>query len=299
MNDSLLLAQGIANLSFLKKREQLHLFTQIRAIGEFCSLSAADLEESIGRLLQIPAWDPEGVLEDARRQLERAFKRSIGAVCYGSPSYPPLLHELTDPPLLLYYRGVLPDPEKLMVAVVGTRNPSGSGRTQAYRLGFELGSAGIPVVSGLARGIDSMAHRGNLEGKGRTVAVLGNGLDSVYPVSNRGLALRILDTGGCLVSEYPPGMPPYKWHFPARNRIIAVLCRATIVVEAPEHSGALITAQFALDQGRDVWVGSVCRTSPLGKGGRNLVEQGAGYIDSVQTLFSEWGKVVDASTHEE
>jgi len=216
---------------------------------------------------------------------------------HGSPSYPPLLHELSDPPLLLYYRGVLPD-RKPMVAVVGTRNPSGSGRTQAYRLGFELGTAGIPVVSGLARGIDSMAHRGNLEGKGKTVAVLGNGLDSVYPVSNRGLALRVLDTGGCLVSEYPPGVPPYKWHFPARNRIIAVLGRATIVVEAPEHSGALITASLP-------WIkvgmsGLVPYAAPVpwakaaetGRTGCGIYRFGA-------NPFSEWGKVVDSSTHEE
>lgn len=299
MNDSLVMAQGIANLSFLKKKEQLDLFIRLGSIGEFTSLSIKYLEDLYKRPLQAPRWNPEQVLDEARRVLEGAQKRSILAVVYGSQAYPPLLRELTDPPLLLYYRGILPDPEKPMVSIVGTRGPTGAGRTQAYHVAYELGSVGIPVVSGLARGIDSMAHRGNMDGQGKTVAVLGNGLDSVYPVSNRNLALRILETGGCLLSEYAPGVPPYKWHFPARNRIIAALGRATIVVEAPQHSGSLITAQFALDQGRDVLVGSVCRTSPCGQGGRHLVEQGATYIDSVQTLFAEWSQVVDVSANEE
>jgi DNA processing protein len=290
MNDSLILAQGIANLNFLRKKEQFELFTRLESIEEFTSLSIKKLEELIVRPLQITTWNPHQVLDDAKNMLDRSFKRSIGAVVYGSSAYPPLLRELTDPPLLLYYRGILPDPEQTLISIVGTRTPSGAGRAQAYRLGYELGAAGIPVVSGLARGIDSMAHRGNLEGRGKTIAVLGNGLDSVYPVSNRGLALKILESGGCLISEYAPGVPPYKWHFPARNRIIAALGRATIVVEAPEHSGSLITAQYALDQGRDVLVGSVCRTSPQGKGGRNLAEQGAVYIDSAQTLFTEWSQ---------
>ncbi|AEJ19821.1 DNA-processing protein DprA [Gracilinema caldarium] len=299
MNDSLLLAQGIANLSFLQKKEQLDLFNRLGTIGGFISLSIHQIEDFIGRPVQITRWNPEQELEQAKNQLEMARRRSIFAVSYGCPGYPPLLRELTDPPLLLYYRGVLPDPEQFMVAVVGTRNPTGAGRTQAYRFGYELGNAGIPVVSGLARGIDSMAHRGNVEGGGKTVAVLGNGLDSVYPVSNRPLALRILETGGCLLSEYAPGIPPYKWHFPARNRIIAALGRATIVVEAPEHSGSLITAQYALDQGRDVLVGSVCRTSPRGGGGRNLTEQGAPYIDTVQRLFSAWSQMMNVSAVEE
>jgi DNA processing protein len=299
MNDTLLLAQGIANLSFLKKKEQLELFNHLGTIGGFSSLSIHQIEDFIGRPVPITRWNPEQELEKAKNQLELACKRSIWAVSYGCSAYPPLLRELTDPPLLLYYRGQLPDPEQSMVAVVGTRNPTGAGRTQAYRFGFDLGIAGIPVVSGLARGIDSMAHRGNLEGGGKTVAVLGNGLDSVYPVSNRSLALRILETGGCLLSEYPSGMPPYKWHFPARNRIIAALGRATIVVEAPEHSGSLITAQYALDQGRDVLVGSVCRTSPCGAGGKNLAAQGAIYIDTIERLFSEWSQVMDVSAYEE
>jgi len=299
MNDSLIMAQGIANLSFLRKTEQMRLFTHLGSIGEFTSLNIERLEDFIKRPLQVSQWEPEKILDEARSQLERAYKRSIFAVVYGSSEYPPLLRELTDPPLLLYYRGILPNAEVPMVSIVGTRTPSGAGRTQAYRFGYDLGTHGIPVVSGLARGIDSMAHRGNLEGRGKTVAVLGNGLDSVYPVSNRVLALRILETGGCLLSEYAPGVLPYKWHFPARNRIIAALGRSTIVVEAPEHSGSLITAQYALDQGRDVFIGSVCRTSPHGQGGRNLAEQGAVYIDTVQTLFAEWSQVVDVSAHEE
>lgn len=299
MNEALVLAQSLTLLTGLKKQERLRLFTHIGSTAQLCSLKGSDIEALLGRPLQSFQWNAEQLVDTAHKQLEHFIKRSINAVPYGDAAYPPLLNELADPPLILYYRGVLPDPEQPMVAVVGTRNPTGAGRTQAYQFGFELGAKGIPVVSGLARGIDSMAHRGNLEGGGKTVAILGNGLDSVYPVSNRSLALRILQTGGCLISEYPPGVPPYKWHFPERNRIIAGLARDTIVVEAPEHSGSLITAQFALDQGREVWIGSVCRTSPHGQGGRALAEDGALYIDSVQALFHEWNQVMNVTVQEE
>jgi DNA processing protein len=200
-----------------------------------------------------------------------------------------LLRESWDPPALLFFLGRLPDSEKPLAAVVGTRRPSGPAAAQAYQIGRDLALGGVPVVSGLALGIDAMAHRGNLEGGAPTIAVLGSGLDFVYPASNRSLARRILGNGGLLLSEYPPGTGPFKWNFPARNRIIAGLSRGVVIVEAPEKSGALITFRFALEQNRDVWIASAGAASPLGKGTARLAEDGARVIGSGRDILEEWG----------
>ncbi|MCL2473123.1 MAG: DNA-protecting protein DprA, partial [Treponema sp.] len=161
-------------------------------------------------------------------------------------------------------------------------------------LGRELGEAGINVVSGLALGIDAMAHRGNIEGRAHTVAVLGSSPDLVYSASNRELARRILETGGLLLSEYPPGTRPLKWHFPERNRIISALARGTVIVEAPEKSGALITARFAIEQDRDLWVDRVGVSSKLGGGTARLAEEGAGLISSAADILAEWNMAGEA-----
>ncbi|MDR1930697.1 MAG: DNA-processing protein DprA [Treponema sp.] len=220
---------------------------------------------------------------------------NIAQAVFGSPGYPPLLGELYDPPRILYYRGVLPDPEKPAVAVVGTRHPSAAASREAFKLGRELAERGIAVISGLALGIDAMAHRGCLEGGGKTAAVLGSGLDQVYPVSNRMLARRILESGGALISEYPWGTKPRKWNFPQRNRIISGLARGTVIVEAPAASGALYTAQFALEQGRDLWVSSVGASSSLGEGTRKLAEEGCPLIRGAAEIAAEWGLCGEAS----
>ena len=169
------------------------------------------------------------------------------------PGYPPLLAELHDPPACLYLRG---GPAEILsrtaVAVVGARSCSRYGAQVARELARELAAAGVVVVSGLARGIDGEAHRGALAAEGLTVAVLGCGIDRDYPRAHAQLAGRIVQSG-LVVSEYPPGVEPAPWRFPARNRIVAGLARATVVVEARERSGALITADFALELGRDVF----------------------------------------------
>ena len=206
-----------------------------------------------------------------------------------SPFYPPLLREIYDPPVFLYCRGTLPDPEKPAVALVGTRHPSAAASMQALTLGREFARAGITVISGLALGIDALAHRGCLEGGGCAVAVLGSSVDQVYPVSNRELARRILQTGGSLVSEYVFGTKPKKWYYPQRNRIISGLARATIIVEAPAASGALHTGRFALEQGRDLFVASAGISSPLGEGTRALAKDGCPVISKAEDVFSDWG----------
>jgi DNA processing protein len=224
----------------------------------------------------------------AEKDADRAKKLGIRIVSWREESYPPLLREIYDPPALLFYRGVLPDPVKPMVAVVGTRRPSSPGAKRAFDIGWELGKAGIPVVSGLALGIDSMAHRGNMEAGSPTVAVLGSSPDMVYPVSNRFLAKRVLDTGGVILSEYPPGTGPRKWNFPERNRIISALARGTVIVEAPEKSGALITAAFARDQDRDLWVDKAGISSNRSAGTARLAKEGVLILSSVKDILAEW-----------
>ena len=196
-------------------------------------------------------------------------------VTRGGSAYPALLAELHDPPGRLYVRGS--DPRVLQrpaVALVGARSCSPYGAQVARTLARELAAADVVVVSGLARGVDAEAHRGALEAGGTTVAVLGCGIDRDYPARHAELARRIAETG-LVVSEYPPGTEPAPWRFPARNRIVAGLARATVVVEARELSGALITADFALELGRDVFAVPGEITSALSAGTNGLIRQGA------------------------
>ena len=195
----------------------------------------------------------------------------------GEREYPRLLAEIPDPPGRLWVRGEasLDVLERPAVAIVGARACSGYGRTVARSLATECGSAGAVVVSGMARGIDGEAHRGALAAGGITVAVLGCGIDRDYPAAHAELARAIVSAGGLVVSEYEPGIEPAPWRFPARNRIIAGLARATLVVEARERSGALITADFALEDGREVLAVPGEITSSLSSGTNALLRLGA------------------------
>ena len=287
MND--LLELMICRITGLKGEERLELGKKFKdRTDDFLKLSKWDIENILGRKITGQSWKMSGIRCIAEEDAGNAEKLGIHRVCWREKRYPPLLREIFDPPLLLFYRGILPDPEKPLVAVVGTRKPSSQAASQAFTLGRELGEAGIPVVSGLALGIDAMAHRGNIEGKAPTVAVLGSGPDNVYPLSNRDLARRIIETGGVILSEYPPGTGPKKWNFPARNRIISALARGTVIVEAPGKSGALITAHFALEHDRDLWVDSVGVTSSRGAGTAGLADDGAKIISCAHDILAEW-----------
>jgi DNA processing protein len=206
------------------------------------------------------------------------------------PEFPTLLAAIHDPPPSLHVRGaaeleVLAVPA---VAVVGARSCSAYGRSVARLLGRELAAAGVVVVSGMARGIDGEAHRGALEAAGLTVAVLGCGVDRDYPAAHAELARRICERG-LVVSEYEPGVEPAPWRFPARNRIIAGLCKATVVVEARERSGALITADFALEEGREVLAVPGEITSMLSAGTNALLRLGATPVTRVDDVLEALG----------
>lgn len=202
---------------------------------------------------------------------------------------PPLLRSIHDPPVGLFVRGdapldVLAQPA---VAVVGARACSGYGASVARSLAREVAAAGLVVVSGLARGIDGEAHRGALDAGGVTVAVLGCGVDRDYPAAHADLARRICEHGGLVVSEYAPGVEPAPWRFPARNRIVAGLAGATVVVEARERSGALITADLALEEGREVFAVPGEITSALSAGTNGLLKLGAAPLTSAADLGIE------------
>jgi DNA processing protein len=244
----------------------------LRAALESRSLSA--LLAARGRI------DPAG-------ELERLSRLGIRAVHPGHPSYPRLLAEISGRPSLLYVRGELAPADNTSVAIVGTRRATPYGRQAAERIATELAQAGVTVVSGLARGVDAAAHRAALEAGGRTIAVLGSGLDVIYPAEHGRLAEQILGSGAIL-SEFPPGTKPDAQNFPARNRIVSGMTLGTLIIEAPARSGALITASFAGDQGREVFVipGSIFAqtaegTNALLRDGARLVRDGADILEDL------------------
>jgi DNA processing protein len=286
-SDNLLLLT-LNRVSFLKPFERLLLAELCGSPGELTRLSRRGLERILGRAVRARNWSWQEYLRAAEQDQIYLTKREINSIFYWDAAYPPQLREIYDPPIVLYCRGRLPDNTAPLVAVVGTRRPSGVARQAAYGMGFELAELGFGTVSGLALGIDAEAHRGSLDGGGTTVAVLGNGVEALFPRANADLGRRILQQGGLVVSEYPPGTPPQPYHFPARNRIISGLCRSVLVVQAPERSGALITADYALEQGRDLAVHAAGLSGIVGRGTRALAESGAPAVENARELLAAW-----------
>jgi DNA processing protein len=225
----------------------------------------------------------------AEAESREARRLGIEIVGWDEDRYPRWLRRTYMPPLVLWVKGsLLPDEGETCVAVVGSRAASPLGLAFARRLAEELTSAGLVVVSGLARGIDSAAHRGALDASGRTVAVLGSGLDRVYPPENAPLAARIQATGA-VVSEFPLGTGPWKPNFPRRNRVIAGWSRAVVVVEAGSRSGALSTARAALDEGRDVMAVPGHPSEPQAEGANRLLQDGAALVRGAADVLAELG----------
>jgi len=221
------------------------------------------------------------------RHIEDLVRREIAITTQEDPGYPELLRAIPDPPLALYHRGPLPDRGRMVVAIVGTRAATPYGIGVATRMARDLAQAGALVVSGLAEGIDTAAHSGAIEvGTDRTLAVLATGVDICYPPGNR-LLYKRLDREGTLLSEAPPGTTPKRHLFPLRNRIISGLSRSVIVVEAPERSGALITARLAADQGRDVFAVPGPVTSLQSQGCLALLQQGAAMARNAKDVLEE------------
>ncbi|MDD2484963.1 MAG: DNA-processing protein DprA [bacterium] len=223
---------------------------------------------------------------------EAEMERLAGAGCQallpGDDGYPVNLKEIYDPPMPLYVKGILSMRDQKSVAIVGSRRPTQQGKEIAVRLAYGLAEQGITIISGLARGIDTAAHRGALKAGGRTLAVLGSGLDNIYPPENCRLADKIAENGA-LLSEFCLRSIPAAWHFPQRNRIISGLALAVIVVEAGDKSGALITAYMALEQGRDVMAVPGSIDNPMSRGPHKLIRQGALLVETVDDIIEALG----------
>jgi DNA processing protein len=228
--------------------------------------------------------DAERVGEEEER---RARALGIAILTLDDQDYPERLRLIPDPPRVLYRLGALLPQDGAGIAVIGARAATAYGRTVAERLGRDLAAAGVTVVSGLARGIDGCAHRGALAGGGRTVAVLGTGLDRVYPPEHERLAAAVA-ASGALLSEFPLGSEPEPWHFPLRNRVISGLARGVVVVEAAARSGALGTADMALEQGREVFAIPGPITSPTSAGTNRLIRQGAGLVEGARDVIESF-----------
>lgn len=291
------LALAVNRVPFLRPLEKFRVMDLCPTVRDLSGLSRRDLEQILRRRFDDPGWPSQACLKGAEADRKGLTRGQFRCTFYWNREFPPQLREVYDPPLVLYYRGNLPDWSQPLVAIVGTRHPTGRARECSYALAFELGTAGLTTVSGLARGVDAEAHRGSSDAGGRTIAVLGNGIDRIFPYSSTDVGYRLLAAGGALVSEYPPGDPPLARHFPARNRIISGLVRTVVVVQAPLRSGALITADYALEQGRDLLVHRVGISGQRGAGSRRLAEQGAEIIDGAADIFAGWGW--SAGTHPE
>jgi len=251
------------------------------------ALAAIGLGQSAIRSLQQP--DSAAIASDLR-WLQAATNRRL--VTWGSAEYPPLLAQIPDAPLVLYVEG---DPMALclpQLAIVGSRNPTALGRDTATRFAQHLAQAGLAITSGLALGIDAAAHRGALHADARTIAVVGRGLDAIYPRENTALAREIVDRQGALVTDLAIGTPPLQQNFPRRNRILSGLAVGTLVVEAALRSGSLITARLAADQGREVFAIPGSIHNPMARGCHRLLRQGARLVESVDDIFAELEAII-------
>lgn len=245
-------------------------------------LAEAGIPERISERLLNKDLDP------AWRCMDFCSKEGIGVIVRGWKGYPERLADIPNPPFLLYYKGHIPDMDsKICTAMVGTRSMSEYGMKMAYKIGYELGAAGAVVVSGMAKGVDSVSACGALEAGGVTVAVSGCGLDRAYPLSHKAL-MRAISEKGAVISEYPPGSLPVGSHFPVRNRIISGLCQGTLVVEAGEKSGSMITAREAIRQGRAIYAlpGNIGAENTAGT--NSLIRDGARIVLGARDILSDF-----------
>lgn len=241
-----------------------------------------------GQALEAIFWKRPSLNPD--REMEKMVREGIWFLAEDAPEFPARLKEIASPPLLLYGRGKLRQVEPT-IGVVGTRRPTHYGLEACETLTHELSSFGASIISGLAMGIDARAHAAALDAKGYTLAVLGSGVNpgSIFPPEHVGLARRIVESGGAVISEYAPGTPAVKEHFPARNRIIAGLSQGVLVIEAREKSGALITARLALEQNREVFALPGSIFSSTSRGPHKLIQEGAKLVTGTADILEEFG----------
>lgn len=268
--------------------------TAVNSLRSIKALYEADRE----RLVKIPGLSEKNIkalekknLEKAEKILADCEKNKIRVITPESKEYPGRLKQIVNPPAVLYAKGLpLVADDEISIAIVGTRNASRNGEVSTDRIAYDLAAHGVVIVSGLAKGIDAIASSAALRAGGKTVAVLGSGVDVIYPRENRRLAERI-EEQGTIVSEYPPGTQPFKSYFPQRNRIISGLSLGVLIPEAPEKSGSLITAKCALEQDRDVFAVPSGIFEKSAEGTNNLIKQGAIPVTSAGDVLAEYAQV--------
>lgn len=254
---------------------------------EIWKLSKKELEQ-----LEVEEQMIQEMTNPNYRRIVKAYilymkEKNIQILTIKDEDYPYLLKQIYDPPSVIYIMGNKKILSQNGIAIVGSRNCSLYGQKIAKYLSYQLAKKGIHIISGLARGIDTFSHMGTLQAKGKTIAVLGSGLDVIYPPENAKLAEKIVESEGCLVSEYIVGTKPLGEHFPARNRIISGLASGVVVVEASEKSGSLITVDFALEQGKNVYAVPGNINSPNSLGTNSLIKQGAKIVTNVEDILED------------
>ena len=277
----------IPGIGFVRYMALLEHFGSAEAVF---AASRSDLEQvpRLGRKLAeaIAAFDAAGELE---RELAAADKGGVRIFTLSDPDYPEILRDLSDPPLCIYWRGRLPDRDLPLAAIVGSRRVSSYGARMTSAIAADAAAAGFGVVSGLALGADTLAHQAAVEAQKPTFGVIGAGMVNFYPQDNLELARRMIDCGGAVLSEFPLNFPILRENFPRRNRIVAALCRATIVTEAGLKSGALITARLAAELGREVFAVPGHADNPQAQGCHRLIKEGAGLIESFADVLETLG----------
>ncbi|MGI9261733.1 MAG: DNA-processing protein DprA [Woeseiaceae bacterium] len=276
--------------AFLRDAELDQLLHQFGSVQEIVSRDAATLKHAglDSRRCNIIVQPDRGILDRELAWLERPNHH---IVTRHSDDYPELLGQIADPPTLIYVAGSCDVLHLPALAIVGSRNPTSGGVSNARDFARCLGTAGFCIVSGLAQGIDTAAHRGSLDADAPTVAVLGHGMNRVYPRQNRRLAEEIV-VNGAIISEYALGVAPRAYHFPQRNRLISGLSLGTVVVEAAKRSGSLITARLAAEQGREIFAIPGSIGNPMSRGCHQLIQQGARLVETVPDIVSELGPLV-------
>jgi len=282
-------APGIGPAGFLALLEQFESPRAVFESGAGALRASGLLDTPALDYVQNPDWDA------VERDLTWLARPGNAVLTLADATYPTLLREISDPPPLLFVHGDASCLAKPQLAIVGSRNPTPTGRETAYAFARHLTGAGLIITSGLALGIDAAGHRGALAGGGHTLAVLGCGLDRIYPAHHRELAQEIA-AHGALISEFLPGTAPLPQHFPRRNRIISGLSLGTLVVEAALRSGSLITARCAVEQGREVFAIPGSIHNPLARGCHALLRQGAKLVETAQDILEELGPLAVAAT---
>jgi len=276
------LIKGVGNSIFLKLLQAFGSPDKALEADEYDLINAGIRRDVARNIIK------RDFLSDPEKEIEKIRKLNARIITFDSEEYPPLLKEIDYPPVLLYALGKKIPSDQFFIAVVGSRNASHYGIRTAGNISYRLARLGIGIVSGMAKGIDTYAHKGAIKANGYTIAVLGTGIDVIYPRENRELFQKIKESG-TIITEFPTGTPPEAKNFPIRNRIISGISKGVLVVEATRRSGSLITASFAIDQGREVFAIPGMIDSIRSQGTHFLIKQGAKLVEDVEDILEEFG----------